>query len=115
MMLLLALMFYLHYEAEPDERNFSTVLDLIRSGAIEDEDSVEPSTLDLFFDELESRDPNHIALKYYKAYHSGSGKTLKSIQITLLARLEKFNLSSLAGITRTDDLQLDKIGERKSY
>lgn len=114
MMLLLALMFYLHYEAEPDERNFSTVLDLIRSGAIEDEDSVEPSTLDLFFDELESRDPNHIALKYYKAYHSGSGKTLKSIQITLLARLEKFNLSSLAGITRTDDLQLDKIGERKT-
>ena len=55
-----------------------------------------------------------IALKYYKAYHSGSGKTLKSIQITLISRLEKFNLTSLAGITQTDELELEKVGERKT-
>ena len=114
MMLLLALMFYLHYEADPEERNFSTVLDLIRSGSIEDEDVNEVSTLDTIFNILEHKDPNHIALKYYKAYHSGSAKTLKSIQITLLARLEKFNLSSLANITMTDDLHLDQIGEKKT-
>lgn len=114
MMLLLAIMFYLHYEAPPEERNFSTVLDMIRAGALESEDSVEASTLDTIFMLLEHREPDHIAVKYYKAYHSGSGKTLMSIQITLLARLEKFNLSSLANITQTDDLSLDTIGEKKT-
>ena len=59
------------------------------------------SLLDELFDRLEMRNPEHIALKYYRNYHSGSGKTLKSIQITLVARLEKFNLESLAGITQT--------------
>ena len=114
MMLLLAIMFYLHYEAPPQERNFPTVLEMIRCGSIEDEDSNEPSTLDIIFNRLEHDNPDHIALKYYKAYHSGSAKTLKSIQITLLARLEKFNLSSLANITQTDDLSLDTIGEQKT-
>lgn len=114
MMLLLAIMFYLQYEAPPEERNFSMVLEMIRCGSIEDEESMEPSTLDIIFSRLEHRNPNHIALKYYKAYHSGSAKTLKSIQITLLARLEKFNLSSLANITQTDDLNLDTIGEKKT-
>ena len=115
MMLLLALMFYLHYEAPPEEQNFSMVLDMVRAGAIEDEeDSVGKSTLDMLFDLLEDRDPEHVALKYYHAYHSGSAKTLKSIQITLMARLEKFNLSSLASITQMDTLELQTIGERKT-
>ena len=59
------------------------------------------------------KNPEHIAVKYYKDYHSGSAKTLKSIQITLAARLEKFNLSSLAALTATDDLDLPSLGERK--
>jgi type IV secretion system protein VirD4 len=59
------------------------------------------------------RDPNHIALKYYRDYHSGSAKTLKSIQITLAARLEKFNLEALASLTATDELNLSSIGEKK--
>lgn len=63
----------------------------------------------MFYD-LEAREPNHIAIKYYKAYHSGSAKTLKSIQITLAARLEKFNLESLAGLTVTDELNLPQMG-----
>lgn len=57
--------------------------------------------------------PEHIALKYYRDYHSGSAKTLKSIQITLAARLEKFNLESLAGLTATDELDLPSLGEKK--
>jgi type IV secretion system protein VirD4 len=59
------------------------------------------------------RDPNHIAVKYYKDYHSGSAKTLKSIQITLAARLEKFNLASVAALTATDELDLGSLGEKK--
>ncbi len=59
------------------------------------------------------RNPDHIAVKYYKDYHSGSAKTLKSIQITLAARLEKFNLSSLAALTATDELDLPSLGEKK--
>lgn len=62
---------------------------------------------------MEQNDPEHIALKYYRDYHSGSAKTLKSIQITLAARLEKFNLESLASLTATDELDLRSLGEKK--
>ena len=62
---------------------------------------------------MRKTDPGHIALKYYDAYHSGAAKTLKSIQITLAARLEKFNLESLASLTITDDLDLPSLGEKK--
>lgn len=73
-----------------------------------------PSPLDNLFYDLEKTDPNHIALKYYRAYHSGAAKTLKSIQITLAARLEKFNLDSLASLTITDELELGQLGIRKT-
>ena len=72
------------------------------------------SPLDVLFEKLELRNPEHIALKYYRSYHSGSGKTLKSIQITLMSRLEKFNLESLAGITQFDEMDLSGVGERKT-
>lgn len=114
MMLLLALMFFLYYKAPPEEQNFSMVLEMIRYGDVSEDNEEYRSPLDILFDELEENEPEHIALKYYKAYHKGSGKTLKSIQITLLARLEKFNLSSLAAITDTDELELSKLGERKT-
>ena len=78
----------------------------------EDNDEYQ-SPLDELFERLEMREPEHIAVKYYKDYHSGSAKTLKSIQITLAARLEKFNLSSLAALTATDDLDLPSLGEKK--
>jgi len=112
-MLLLALVFYLHYEAPPDEQNFAMVMEMLRAGAIEDEDNPMPSPLDILFSELEMDNPDHIALKYYNSYHSGSSKTLKSIQITLAARLEKFNLESLAALTSTDELDLSSLGEKK--
>ena len=69
--------------------------------------------MDILFLRLEQRDKEHIAVKYYKSYHSGSAKTLKSIQITLIARLEKFNLESLASLVATDELELASLGERK--
>ncbi len=114
MMLLLALMFYLHYEAIEEEQNFPMVVEMIRYGDVKEDNSSYMSSLDMLFADLEKRDPYHIAVKYYRNYRSGADKTLKSIQISLLTRLEKFNLDSLSSITKTDDMELDKIGERKT-
>ena len=114
MMLLLALIFYLHYEAPEDEQNFPMVMEMVRAGDVHEDDDSYQSPLDILFDRLEMKDQNHIALKYYRSYHSGSAKTLKSIQITLITRLEKFNLPSLASITQTDELDLASIGEQKT-
>lgn len=113
-MLLLALIFYLHYEAPPEEQNFPMVMEMIRAGEVREDDETYKSALDILFERLEMRNPEHIALKYYRSYHSGSGKTLKSIQITLISRLEKFNLESLASITQNDELALWSIGEKKT-
>ena len=113
-MLLLALVFYLHYEAPEEEQNFSMVMEMIRAGEVREDMEDYHSPLDELFDRLEMKNPDHIALKYYRNYRSGSAKTLKSIQITLVARLEKFNLESLAGITQTDELELNTVGERKT-
>ena len=112
-MLLLALIFYLRYEAPPDEQNFPMVMEMLRAGEVREDDDSYQSPLDELFERLEMRDPEHIAVKYYKDYHSGSAKTLKSIQITLAARLEKFNLSSVASLTMTDELDLPSLGEKK--
>lgn len=114
MMLLLALVFYLKKEAPPEEQNFPMVLEMIRAGEVREDNDEYLSPLDILFSKLAMNDPNHIAVKYYKAYRSGSGKTLKSIQITLIARLEKFNLSSLEAITQSDDLELWSVGEKKT-
>ena len=112
-MLLLSLVFYLKYEAPPDEQNFPMVMELLRAGEVREDDDSYVSPLDELFDHLEMVNPEHIALKYYRDYHSGSAKTLKSIQITLAARLEKFNLESLASLTATDELDLPSLGEKK--
>ena len=113
-MLLLALVFYLHYEAPEDEQNFPMVMDMIRAGEVKENDENFMSPLDILFARLEMRNPEHIALKYYKAYHSGSGKTLKSIQISLISRLEKYNLDTLASISRTDEMELWSLGSVKT-
>ena len=112
-MLLLSLIFFLKYEAPTDEQNFPMVMELLRAGEVYEDDDSYISPLDELFDRLEQNHPEHIAVKYYRDYHSGSAKTLKSIQITLAARLEKFNLESLAGLTATDELELQSLGERK--
>ena len=113
-MLLLALIFYLKYEAPEEEQNFSMVMELLRAGEVKEDDDMFISALDELFNRLERREPEHIALKYYRDYHSGSAKTLKSIQITLASRLEKFNLKSLSSLTMTDELDLYSLGEKKT-
>lgn len=112
-MLLLAMIFYLRYEAPEEEQNFSMVLELLRSGEVSEEDEECPSALDNLFYDLEEQNPDHIAVKYYRNYRSGSAKTLKSIQLTLASHLEKFNLESMASLTMTDELDLPSLGERK--
>jgi type IV secretion system protein VirD4 len=113
-MLLLALIFYLKYEAPQEEQCFPMVMEMLRAGKVHEDDDRYISPLDELFLRLESEEPEHIAVKYYKDYHSGSAKTLKSIQITLAARLEKFNLNSLAKLTATDELDLASMGEQKT-
>lgn len=113
-MLLLALMFYLKYEAPEDEQNFPMIMEMLRAGEVKEDDDNYKSPLDMLFMKLEDREPEHIAVKYYHDYHSGAAKTLKSIQITLASRLEKFNLDSLARLTQTDELDLESLGEEKT-
>jgi type IV secretion system protein VirD4 len=113
-MLLLALMFYLKYEAPEEEQNFPMIMEMLRAGEVKEDDDNYKSPLDMLFQKLEDREPDHIAVKYYHDYHSGAAKTLKSIQITLASRLEKFNLDSLARLTQTDELDLESLGEEKT-
>ena len=113
-MLLLALVFYLRYEAPEEEQNFAMVMEMLRYGSVSEEEEESISPRDSLYYDLELRVPEHIAVKYYKNYRSGAGKTLKSIQLTLAARLEKFNLESLANLTRTDELELSMLGEKKT-
>ena len=89
-------------------------MEMIRAGDVKEDNENYVSVLDKLFQRLEMKNPEHIALKYYKSYHSGSGKTLKSIQITLISRLEKFNLDSLASITQNDEMELWSLGEKKT-
>ena len=115
-MLLMALVFYLWYEAPEDEKNFPMIMEMLRAGEVREDDDSYQSPLDELFDRLEMRSPDHIAVKYYKDYRSGSAKTLKSIQITLASRLEKFNLSSVGGPHRQryEPGTISSLGEKKS-
>ncbi len=113
-MLLSALIFYLRHEAPEDEQNFGMVMEMLRAADTREDDEDFRSPLDDLFDILESEEPDHIAMKYYKLYRKGSGKTLKSIQITLAARLEKFNLSEMEKLTATDELDIVKMGIEKT-
>ena len=112
-MLLSALIFYLKYEAPEEEQNFSTVGIMLRAGKPKEDEEDYESPLDILFKRLEVRNPDHIAVKYYKDYHSGAGRTLKSIQVTLASRLEKFNIDEIASLTNTDEMELEKLGEEK--
>ncbi len=113
-MLLSALIYYLWHEAPEDEQNFDMVLELLSAGDVKEDEPNYLSPLDILFNRLEERDPYHVALKYYRKYRGSPAKTMQSIQITLAARLEKFNLDSLSKLTLTDELDLPSIGEKKT-
>lgn len=112
-MLLMALILYLRDKAPPEEQNFAMVMEMLRAGEVREDDETYLSPLDELFERLEMEDPDHIAVKYYNMYRKGAGKTLKSIQITLASRLEKFNLSSVSALTMTDELDIPSMGEKK--
>ena len=114
--LLSALAYLLFYFAPPSEQNFPTILDFVREMAINGEDKVEETAVDEIFNEVEKNFPDHIAVKHYRAYHSGAAKTLQSIQITLLSRLAKFNLDSIDRLSTTtkDELGLFTAAETKT-
>ena len=112
-MLLMALVLVLVYEAPDYEKNFEMVTELLRNGEVKEDDETYESPLDMLFQNIEKENPNHIAVKYYKEYHTGSARTLQSIQVTLASRLEKFNLKELANLTMEDELDLSTLGEKK--
>ena len=112
-MFLMSLVLLLYSKAPKEEQNFDMVMELLRAAEVREDDESYLSPLDELFERVEMEEPGHIALKYYNLYRKGAGKTLKSIQITLASRLEKFNLSELAKLTMTDELDLGSMGEKK--
>lgn len=110
----MALISYIWYEAPKYEQNFSTLIDLIDASEVDEEDPNFKNAVDMLFDELESREPNHFAVRQYKKYKLAAGKTAKSILISCAARLAPFDLQELRELTSIDELELDKIGERKT-
>ena len=112
-MLLSSLMYLLFYFGAEEEKNFPYVMELIRAGRIEDsEDDTQQSALDILFESVASLYPDHICVRCYKNATSGAGKTLQSVQITLLSRLQKFELESIKGVMCHDEPELEKLAER---
>lgn len=112
--LLKAFMFYLHYEAPDYEQNFSFLLEMLREAQVAEGKEEEKSVIDDLFDELEQREPNHIAVKYYRDVRPVPGRTYNTIRSTLTGRLEKFNLESIANITSSNDLDFISLGTKKT-
>jgi len=112
--LLEALILYLLYEAPKEEQNFPMVMEMIAAAEVREDDETYQSPLDELFERLEMREPEHLAVKQYNIFKLAAGKTAKSILIGLGVRLEKFNLTTLAGITTVDEMELSSIGEKKT-
>ena len=111
--LLQAFILYLKYEAPISEQNFATVMYMIQNAAASENDESYKSPMDVIFEALEEREPEHIAVKQYKVFKQAAGKTAKSILISTAVRLAAFNLSQFAAITNNDEMELDKLGEQK--
>ena len=109
-----ALIGYIFYEAPEEEKNFTTLLDMINASEAREDDEDFKNPVDLMFDRLEEKDPEHFALKQYKKYKLAAGKTAKSILISCGARLAPFDIRELRELMETDDLELDTLGDRKT-
>ena len=109
-----ALIGYIWYEAPEEEQNFSMLIDMIDASETREEDETFKNAIDLLFEELEEKDPNHFAVRQYKKYKLSAGKTAKSILISCGARLAPFDIAELRELTSRDDLQLDRMGEEKT-
>ena len=111
--ILQAFILYLLHEAPVSEQNFSTVMYMIENAAASEEDESYKSPVDLLFDDLERKNPEHIALKMYKVFKQAAGKTAKSILVSTAVRLAAFNLPEIARVTEKDEMFLNTIGNRK--
>lgn len=111
--ILQAFILYLLHEAPAREQNFSTVMYMIENAAASEEDESYKSPVDLLFDDLERKNPEHIALKMYKVFKQAAGKTAKSILVSTAVRLAAFNLPEIARVTEKDEMFLNTIGNRK--
>ena len=109
-----ALIGYIYYEAPEEEKNFTTLLDMINASEAREDDEDFKNPVDLMFDRLEEKDPEHFAVKQYKKYKLAAGKTAKSILISCGARLAPFDIRELRELMETDDLELDTLGDRKT-
>lgn len=109
-----ALIGYLYYEAPIEEQNFSTLIEMINSMEVREEDEEFKNQVDLLFEDLASREPNHFAVRQYAKYKLAAGKTAKSILVSCGARLAPFDIAELREITAYDELELDTIGDRKT-
>ena len=109
-----ALIGYLHYEAPENEQNLSTLIDMINSMETREDDEDYQNPVDLMFDALEKKNPDHFAVRQYRKFKLAAGKTAKSILISCGARLAVFDIAELREITSYDELELDTVGDRKT-
>ena len=109
-----ALIGYIWYEAPEDEKNFTTLLEMINASEAREDDEDFQNPVDLMFERLEEKDPEHFAVKQYRKYKLAAGKTAKSILISCGARLAPFDIKELRELMETDEMQLDTIGDRKT-
>ena len=107
-----ALIGYIHYEAPPEEQNFTTLLEFINAMEVREDDETYKNPVDRMFEELEAREPNHFAVRQYKKYALAAGKTAKSILVSCGARLAPFDIAELREITMYDELELDTLGDK---
>ena len=109
-----ALIGYIHYEAPESEKNISTLLDMINASEAREDDEDFQNPVDLMFERLEEKEPEHFAVKQYKKYKLAAGKTAKSILISCGARLAPFDIKELRELMETDEMELDTLGDRKT-
>ena len=109
-----ALIAYIWYEAPEEEQNFSMLIDLVDASEAREDDENFKNAVDLLFEELEQKNPNHFAVRQYKKYKLAAGKTAKSILISCGARLAPFDIKELRDLTAYDELELDTLGEKKT-
>ena len=109
-----ALIAYIYYEAPEDEQNFTTLIEFINASEVREDDEEFKNNVDLMFDRLEEKDPQHFAVRQYKKYKLAAGKTAKSILISCGARLAPFDIKELRELTAYDELELDTLGDRKT-
>ena len=109
-----ALIAYIWYEAPEDEKNINTLLEMLNASEVREEDETFKNAVDMMFDRLEQRDPEHFAVRQYKKYKMAAGKTAKSILISCGARMAPFDIKEVRDMMMDDELELDKLGDRKT-